>query len=176
MKIHTDRTSCGCSCGNCRQLVFYPELPPLEPPPLGSKSADWFLWCGYVGPLIDGRATLIRRGFLTDGASIPRPVWPLVGHPFQVPLLAYALPHDADYAAELFTRQECDRRFLEGMVEHIGFAKRNTIWTAVRGGGGVPWAQHTKESIAFARQFCRVIGEEEWYALKASGKEPRDDA
>jgi hypothetical protein len=158
-----------CKCEGCAKLLFYPDLPPLDPPRIGSGSEDWLLACHWCGPLIDGRATLIRRGFLTDGASIPRPAWPVVGHPFQVPLLAYALPHDGDYAAELHSREECDRRFLCGMAESMGWAKRNTVWSAVRGGGWVPWGRHTKESIAFARKFCRDIGEEEYYALRKLG-------
>ena len=158
-----------CRCDGCTRLLFYPELPPLDPPPLDSRSTDWLLWCGYVGPLIEGKATLIRRGFLTDGASIPRPVWPVVGHPFQVPLLAYALPHDGEYAAELHPRDVCDRRMLIGMVDSVNRVKRNVIYSSVRGGGGIPWARHTPEGIAFARTFCRSIGEEEYYALRKIG-------
>ncbi|MDA3925200.1 MAG: DUF1353 domain-containing protein [Kiritimatiellae bacterium] len=153
--------------------MVYPEIPAIDPPPLidvwDDPGAQWTVACNWLGPLVDGRATLIRRGFPTDGASIPRFTWRLIGHPFQLPLLAYALPHDADYGAELFPKTECDWRFLTNQQTdgHICWAKRNAIWSAVHTCGGSVWNKHTDESIADARTYCRVVGEEEWIHLNA---------
>jgi hypothetical protein len=81
-----------------------------------------------------------------------------VGHPFQVPLLGLALGHDALYAAELVSREEADRWFLEGMKKAgINWVKRNAIWLAVRAGGGVVWRRHTMRSVARARYFAALL-------------------
>lgn len=163
-----------CLCTACNHLLVYPEIPAIDPPPLievwKDPGAQWTVACNWLGPLVDGRATLIRRGFKTDGASIPRFTWRIIGHPFQLPLLAYALPHDADYAAELFPKKECDWRFLTNQQTdgHISWAKRNAIYTAVHAFGGSVWKKHTPSNIAEARRYCRVVGEEEWHALNTS--------
>ena len=172
---------CDCRCkglatgddlkGDCRYLYIYPEMPALDPPPLTeiwtNPGAEWTLFCNWMGPLIDGKATLLRKGLKTDGTSIPRWAWRAFGHPFSLPVLAYALPHDGDYSAELVPRDEGDDRFLEGMAQdkHVCWVKRNGIWTAVRAGGGFVWNRHTPESISEARKYCRIVGAEEYAVL-----------
>jgi hypothetical protein len=152
-------------------LRVWPELPALRPPPLTEVWAggpqDWRLAEDYLGPLIGGYATLTLEGFPTDGGSIPRAAWRIVGHPWQLPCLAYFIPHDSDYAARLWHRNVADTRLLQGMNldGHVVAVKRLAVYRAVRDFGGIPWARHTEAGIAEARRFCRIVGEEEWHAL-----------
>jgi hypothetical protein len=107
----------------------------------------------FIGRMIHGKRTTVREGFITDGASIPRIAWSIVGHPFQEPLKAAAILHDAEYAAKLYTRKECDERFYLAMRElGIRWTKSRIIWLAVRSGGWMPWKKYTVESIQKARK------------------------
>ncbi|MCU7841914.1 MAG: DUF1353 domain-containing protein [Candidatus Thiodiazotropha sp. (ex Troendleina suluensis)] len=45
----------------------------------------------------DGRALIVPAGYITDGASIPRFAWSIVGGPMSRPYLYAALPHDFRY-------------------------------------------------------------------------------
>lgn len=162
----------GCGCNTCGELRIWPELPALQPPHLhavwSGRDPQWTLMCGYLGPLISGSATLCLPGFWTDGGSIPQAAWSLVGDPFQLPCLAYFIPHDADYYGRLRYRSTCDTRLLAGMTldGHVCAAKRVAIYRAVRDFGGIPWDGYTEESVTEARRFCRVVGEEEYQALE----------
>jgi hypothetical protein len=132
------------------------DLPTLDPP--NKAGGDWTVMEDWVTPEINGVAIHIRAGMRTDGASIPRIAWRVVGHPLQVPLLGPALGHDALYAGELVSQKEADRWFLEAMRRAgIGWLKRNTIWAAVRAGGWAVWRKHTRQSVARARWFAELI-------------------
>lgn len=153
-------------------LRIWPEMPDLKPPDLtevwDNPAAEWTVRVPWLGPPLDGSATLLLPGFRTDGGSIPRAAWRVVGHPFQLPCLAYFLCHDADYAAELRPRRECDDRLLAGMRldGHVPADKRFAIHRAVRRFGLRPWARHTAAGVAAARRLCRAVFEEEWIALR----------
>jgi hypothetical protein len=55
-------------------------------------------------------------------------------------------------------RAECDWRLLESLAA-VGdsWAARNTIWSAVKVGGGSVWATHTPEGVAAARTLVETI-------------------
>jgi hypothetical protein len=134
----------------------FKDLPPLDPPT--NDKNPWIVTQDWITPIIDGICVHIKAGMRTDGASIPRIAWRLIGHPFQVPLLGPALGHDALYAAELVSQEEADRWFLEAMRKAgIGWIKRNTIWVAVRAGGWLVWRQHTSRSIYEARKYASLL-------------------
>jgi hypothetical protein len=100
----------------------------------------------------------ILPGLVTDGASIPRALWRLVGSPFAGRYLAPAIIHDGLYAAEALPRRECDALFLEAMQETLVSSWRaRTMYWAVRAGGWVVWRRHTQASIDTAKQFVQVI-------------------
>lgn len=159
-----------CRCQECDHLDVWPRVPFLDPPHPGG-SGEWTVACHWLGPLIDGRATLIRRGLGTDAGSIPQAAWSIVGHPFQMPLLPAFLQHDADYAAELFRRAVCDARLYKfaGLMPDVPEIKRRVILRSVQlCGYESAWRKHTSASVEAARAFCRTVGEEEWRALSAS--------
>ena len=127
----------------------FPTMPDIEP----ITNKRWRLQCDYAGPDIGGKITTIKAGLETDGGSIPRLVWPAIGHPFQIPELAAFVLHDAEYMAELYTRAECDWRMLCALqILKVRWTKRNTIYLAVRFGGGVVWASHRIADIFKARE------------------------
>ncbi|MDD2241140.1 MAG: DUF1353 domain-containing protein [Kiritimatiellae bacterium] len=130
------------------QIHAFPDPPPVSPRP----DSQWQLTAPYIGPAISGSVTIIIPKFYTDGASIPRFAWRVIGHPLQLPLLSAAILHDAEYCAELHPRATCDRRFLEAMqLLGVNWLKRNTIYAAVRCFGATIWNRHTPATIATAR-------------------------
>lgn len=158
-----------CKCQGCRYVFIFPEMPSLDPAGLEDSNLDLrTLTCHWCGPLIDGKATLLYRGSRTDGGSIPRVAWSMIYHPFEMPFLPFALAHDGEYAAELFSRSECDSRLSAGMrlADPIPGWKRATIYRAVRIGGGAPWKRHTPATIAEGRLYARTIDADEYNALK----------
>lgn len=89
--------------------------------------------CGFV---------TIKAGFLSDGASIPRVCWSIIGHPYEGYLQAAAV-HDWLYRKGNgydFTRAEADM-VLRDLMEDLGYswAKRWAFWSAVRAGGWRSW-------------------------------------
>ena len=90
---------------------------------------DWHIndVCGY-------RFT-VPSGTRTDGASIPRFLWRLCGHPLQAPRVYAATLHDWLYggAAMGITRKEADRCYY-ALLRHFGVAgwRAKTEYYALR--------------------------------------------
>lgn len=77
---------------------------------------------------------LVHRGFETDGASIPRAAWAIIGSPFDEYLEA-AVIHDFLYSAwnQEYDRSEADHIFRELMWNTgVNRAKLSTMWLMVR--------------------------------------------
>lgn len=136
-------------------MTKFPQAPMLRP----ISNSKWIVEEDYI---IAHKGTIItiRKGFETDGTSVPNtPMirW-LIGHPFSMPLLLDALPHDAIYAAELMPRNEADWFMLDLMKRSgLNWLKRNAVWSAVRVGGMFVWGKHTKASVEKARKFCSCV-------------------
>jgi len=132
----------------------FPEMPAIDP----IKKNTWRLRLDYVGPLIKGKRTTAKAGFLTDLASIPRIAVLLVGGKAQIPLLAAAVLHDSECAAELYGQCETHWRFLIAMkMLGIGWFKRNSIYTGVIALGWIVFARHTLESVTHARELISFV-------------------
>lgn len=54
----------------------------------------------------------IPAGFIFDGASIPRFLWRVVGHPFNSRYITAACVHDYLYQTAKLSRRDSDRLFL----------------------------------------------------------------
>lgn len=137
---------------------FLPQ-PRLEPIP-DSKPDMWVLIADYTVELpVCGKRLKIHEGFVTDGASVPRVLWPWAGHPFNPSTLAPAVVHDAITRARLFTRAECDREFYELMNRNGDTArdKAPRFYLAVRIGGWWPWIHHRRRGIQQMRQLVELI-------------------
>ena len=105
--------------------------------------------CGYE--------ITVYKGFIFDGASIPKLFRGLIGSPFTGKYTVAALVHDALYASEALERQEADEIFLDLMKEYgVGYLKRYTMYWAVRAGGRFVWNKHKPEDVNIARMYIDV--------------------
>lgn len=75
----------------------------------------------------------IPSGFITDGASIPRFAWRVIGHPFESAYIEVFVEHDYDYQTGRITRAAADEKMLDGLkAKGCPWLKRYTIYWAVR--------------------------------------------
>lgn len=113
-----------------------------------------------------GRVFIVRAGFVTDGASVPRVAWwlyPPLGGAYD----RAAVVHDDLYAhAELFggyvfgddehghiSRADVDRLFLEMMaVDGFRPTGRAVVYSAVRIGGWLAWRRYRRAAAAAAEE------------------------
>jgi len=79
---------------------------------------------------------IAKAGFITDGASIPRLFWALIGCPLRGKYVGSAIIHDATctlWHLGVITRKEGDLLFLQMLKDNgVGFIKRNIMYLAVR--------------------------------------------
>lgn len=128
-------------------------LMPIYQPVDGSRHRLMVAWT-VGGVLADGRAfrVSINPGFIFDGASIPRFLWRVCGHPMEAPRVAAALAHDWLYAAHV-----CDRATADAIYRAIckavgmGFIRRDTEYYALRLCGSAAWYSHDIVDTLFAR-------------------------
>lgn len=92
----------------------------------------------------NGKVVLtVPKGFVTDFASVPRPLWSIFP-----PMGKYSLAaifHDYLYACGLLSRKGADKLFLV-LMKHLGvpYWKRQSMYWGVRLGGWVAWNGHRK--------------------------------
>jgi hypothetical protein len=101
------------------------------------------------------RRLRIRKGYRTDGASIPRAAWSVVGHPLSGSLLRAGLAHDALYSSHLLSKAQADK-VLYDMVRESGTAwwKSQAIWLAVSEFGGPAWRDKSRKTMAALISLC----------------------
>lgn len=102
----------------------------------------------------------VAAGFRFDGASIPRALWRLCGHPLEAPRLAAALAHDWLYRAQVTSREEADDIF-NHLCKRVGLPAWRTgpEWAALRLCGWAAWkANHEWSKIAEARRQGDIVG------------------
>ena len=113
--------------------------------------SDWHV----EGLLPDGRVFYInvRAGFEFDGASIPRFLWRVCGHPLEAPRIAAACAHDWIYAAKACAREDADAIYRE-ICRMVGIAWvcRTTEYEVLRCFGWMAWNGHTEKDRDFARE------------------------
>lgn len=115
----------------------------------------------YAGPVIDGRQTIVKKGFVYDGASIPRLGWVVVGHPLHARNIGFATIHDAECRVQAYSREICDKHLLTACkLSGRCWFIRHAIYRAVRDWGWIPWIKNTPEKIEAAQEFViiKVIG------------------
>ena len=110
---------------------------------------DWHV----EGMLPDGRILYldVRAGFVFDGASLPRMLWRVCGHPLEAPRIAAALAHDWIYASKCIPRADADLIY-SVICEWVGISafSRNVEYAALRLCGWVAWNGHTEGDRDFA--------------------------
>jgi hypothetical protein len=82
----------------------------------------------------------LSKGFVTDGASIPRAFWSVVGSPFEGAYVKPSIIHDGLYTIMQLPRKECDKLLKEMMVFNgVSKIEAEEIYLGVRGFGGMHW-------------------------------------
>ena len=94
-----------------------------------------------AGPL--GRI-VVPAGFESDGCSLPRFFWRMIGHPFDMAYLREAILHDWLYRYQPCDRRTADKIFREAMVGRIGPLRRWAIYWGLRIGGWLAWRRNRK--------------------------------
>lgn len=91
-----------------------------------------------------GTEITVLDGFVTDGASVPRLLWP-IAPPFSGPYMSAAVLHDALYTQGVFSRVESDSIFLEAMLaSNVPFWQCAVLHCGVVIGGWWAWRKHRK--------------------------------
>lgn len=107
---------------------------------------------------------VVPKGFVFDGASIPRIAWSVTGvTPFSNEIICAAVVHDylytnfkflaVDGEVEKVTRKEADQVFLRIMKYqgHLGMVKRNVFYRSVRMCGGFHKGNEKDVEIGFSK-------------------------
>ena len=78
----------------------------------------------------------IPKGFLFDGASIPKIFWAKIFSPFDPKVIASALEHDNDYSTHHRSRKHADKVFKKNLILNgVSKKKAQTMYLGVRVGG-----------------------------------------
>jgi len=120
------------------------------------KGDGWYLHSEYRVTAGTTDKLVCPAGMWTDGASIPRFFWRVIGHPMMLPYVKAAVIHDAGYmdklewsykedgewVAEAHTRKEIDELFL-ALMKALGISwwRRTMMYQAVRWFGGKHWTK-----------------------------------
>lgn len=118
------------------------DLPKIQPSADGGEC--WVLVEDFH-VLVDGMMFTVPAGFKTDGASIPRFLWRLCGHPLETRRFPVAVLHDWLYEVDQgLTRQQVDEIYRDGLLS-LGFSKwaANAEYYALRLFGASRWMTST---------------------------------
>ena len=97
----------------------------------------------HVGSPDSKDSITVPTGFVWDGGSVPRVLWPILD-PWGSASKAYLL-HDWLYHTGDRSRLVSDAIFMEAMeVLGVGFLKRKALYRGVRVGGWLAWSKHRK--------------------------------
>lgn len=111
-------------------------LLPVAGDGMATLNQDWTVW-------VRGWVFTVPRHFRTDGASIPRALWRLCGHPLESPRVYAALVHDWLYSGRGpsgIDRGEADAIYRDLLVE-VGWGRFRSFveWVAIRWFGSSHW-------------------------------------
>lgn len=95
----------------------------------------------HVGSEESSEVIVVEKGSISDGATIPRFLWSIIGHPMDDYAQA-AFVHDKLYTEKFYSRKRCDQIFLEGMaVLKVVLWKRRIMYRALRIFGWWAWGR-----------------------------------
>jgi hypothetical protein len=98
----------------------------------------------------------LKKGFDTDGASIPRFLWWFC-NPWDSQVICGALVHDAGYWSKSISRETADAVFYAIMKEYgASFPKRFTIYLAVRCFGWIFYYTSKKPSQKMIDRYLQI--------------------
>lgn len=95
-----------------------------------------------------GKIYTVKKGFTSDGMSIPWLFRPLIGDPFEQPYVYGAIIHDWHYRTQNIDRNLADTLF-RSMLKKSGVPqwKCSAIYLALRAFGWIAWRSNRKKFI-----------------------------
>lgn len=100
----------------------------------------------------------IKPGLLTDGASIPKVFWSIIGCPLNGKYVGSALIHDGLYASHVLSKEESDLLFLDMMEDNkVALWRRKLMYWAVKFGGGSAYNSKSAKYIAETKNYVTVV-------------------
>lgn len=111
------------------------ESIPFDPPLVAINQDDSRTLMADWTATIAGRRVTVPMGFVTDGASIPRFLWRVCGHPFEAPRIYAAIRHDWHYSGgdPKVSRKEADKQYREDLLAlGVGRVSAYVEWAAIR--------------------------------------------
>lgn len=100
----------------------------------------------------------VGSGWIFDGATIPRWLWPLAGAPMEPPHDAAALIHDWLYACQILSKRQADWIYAQVLAQ-AGYAYWRVAaeWLAVTIFGGAAWAEAKLRDVQYAVGQGRIL-------------------
>jgi hypothetical protein len=88
----------------------------------------------------------VPKGFCSDGASIPKFAFSIIGAPWRGKYSRGAVIHDYEYFSQTRTRREADQIFYDAMIIlKVPWWKRRIMHLCVRMAGWIPWKNRRKK-------------------------------
>ena len=136
-------------------MSSFTKLPPLKALPPDYKLYKVMVDFEYhIGSEGSDMVVYVKKDTITDGASIPKLFWSLIGGPLGI-YAAAAVVHDELYKKGYYyigpirtevTRGRSDWVFVDAMrVLKVSWWKRRSMWLAVRVGGWRPWSKYRNQ-------------------------------
>ena len=100
------------------------------------KTGKWMLCCPFSYVAKDREVIVVPTGFITDGASIPKVFWSMIGGPLSGRYICSAVIHDFlcfKAHQNQYSRKRADIIFEQAMREEgATFIKRKVMYLGVR--------------------------------------------
>lgn len=107
---------------------------------------------------------VVPKYFRYDGASIPAAAWQLTFSPFHPDVMLPALIHDWLFFNHQVEREEADEIFYTLLRQNgVNSLRANTMWAAVRLGGGLFWDNDAADT-AMLVELCQKVRQRAHFA------------
>ena len=107
-----------------------------------------------IKPLADGRWMLVEdfhgipAGFTTDGASVPRFLWRVLGPPMEADTVGPSIEHDYDYETGRIPRFEADCKYYRNLRrDGVRAIRASLYWLGVRGFGWLHYNNNERNTM-----------------------------
>ena len=122
---------------------------------LPDDSKNWMILDQDFSFVVDTELHRIPKGFCWDGASIPRPVWSIIGDDTEPDFWVPSLIHDWMYLTHCETRANADECIYQALGQcDVSSWRAHVIWGAVRAFGGFVWGITADDKA----QISRILG------------------
>ena len=101
---------------------------------------EYYRTVGFLNYKNEEISVIVKGGFITDGASVPKFLWRFIGSPFTGNYTSSSIIHDSLYGSHVTTKEVADSLFLEMLeVEGVSYWKRTLMYLGVSWFGQSSW-------------------------------------